>query len=895
MRWEHWLYTAPLRFRSLFRRNSVDRELEEELAFHLENKVAEGMAAGLSAEEARRRAMRAMGGLEQRKEEMRDARHVNWFIDFLQDARYALRSLRRTPAFTGFAVLTLALGIGVTSAIFSLSDALLLRPMSVPNARQVVNLVSTTHDNPRSGFSYPEYSALRDRAQSYSGVTAIGDLMAIGFTADPKSLPRVKGGVFVPGNFFRVLQVEPRIGRGFRPDEDQVPGRDAVVVISYDFWQREFGGDPSAIGRTVRLNAIDFTVIGVTPKAFTGTDLFVHPELYMPMAIAPRLAGDDTVLSDRTRRALNVMGRLKPGVSLEKARAEAALLAKNFADEYPKTNANRGASVYTGLQMRELQDTTDTQIVLMLGLLSAAVLLVSCANAASLLLSRARTRVREVAVRLAIGAGRFRLVRFLLTESLLIAAGGGCLGVLLGYAGVRFIGKYKIPAELPITFVVQMDSRVLLLSLAATLVCAIAAGLVPALQSSRTDLVTGLKAADIDVPGRRHLWGRNSLVVLQVAASFMLLTVAMMLVHGFSQVWAGDIGFSKDHLLMATFDPSLLRYSKSQTETFYKDLLRGVRNSPDVGAATLAENVPMSAGGWGAIPFVPEGFSMPRDRETFESLVNSISPGYFGAMRIPILEGRDFQDGDTAETTPVAIVNEQFAKQYWKNTPALGKRFRLRNSAGTLVQIVGITRVGKYEWIGEPPTSVMYLPLTQRPITSVTILARTTGPPEAFAERLRGIVRGIDPNQPLFDVRTMDSLYENRVIAAPLLIMQLVSAMGFVGLALSVAGLYALVTYNVGRKTREIGVRMAIGANRGNVLRMIMRQGLILVCAGSCLGLILGAVAGLLVKGVLMQTTLDLTAFLVVLPGVLAVTMLASYVPARRASRIAPVMALRYE
>src|SRR6267378_7236175 len=391
MRIEHWWFTARLRLRSILRGRQLERELDEELQFHLAHKIEEGIAKGLSPKEARYAAMRAMDGLELRKEEMRDMRRIHWLTDFLNDARFAIRSLSRTSGLTAFVVITLALGIGMTSGTFSMVDALIFRPYPVPHPSGVVTLVSTTHDSSFNDFSYREYLDIRGKTKSYDGVIANADMEAVGFSAEPAATPGIKGGMMVSGNYFHVLGVQPRLGRGFREDEDQVPGRDAVVVLGPDFWKREFASDPSVLGRTIRLNGAEFTVIGVAPETFPGLLIFGHPDFYMPLAMARVFSTNPqkNFFEDRDDRELNVRARLKPGTTLQRARNELAMLAKNFEREYPKVNHSRGAAVYTQFEARTREDLNWKFSVIFV-ILALAILLVACSNVAGLLLSRAR-------------------------------------------------------------------------------------------------------------------------------------------------------------------------------------------------------------------------------------------------------------------------------------------------------------------------------------------------------------------------------------------------------------------------------------------------------------------------------------------------------------------------
>src|SRR6266849_1482802 len=707
MRPQHWLYTIPLRLRSLFRRRHVEQELNEELQFHLEHKIEEGIANGLSPKEARYAAMRAMDGLEQRKEEMRDVLRIHWFTDFLDDARFAIRSLRRTPGLTAFVVITLALGIGMTSGTFSLLDALMFRPYPVPHPNGVVTLTSTPHDSNFDDFSYREYLDIRDKTKSYDGVIANAQMEAVGFSAEPGATPRVRGGMMVSGNYFHVLGVEPRLGRGFREDEDQAPGRDAVVVLGPDFWKHEFASDPGVIGRTIRLNGTDFTVIGVAPQTFSGMMIFGHPDFYMPLAMARMFSTNlqKNFFEDRDDRELDVKGRLKPSTTMRQGRNDLAMLAQDLEREYPKVNRSRGAAVYTQFEARTIVDGNWRFGVIFM-ILALAVLLVACTNVAGLLLSRARARTREIAVRLAIGAGRFRLIRLLLTESLILASLGGLVGIAIGYGIVQWFQSFQnviFMTDLPFSIPFRMDTRALLASIALAALSALLCGLVPALQSTRVDLVNGLKSADVDVPGRKRLWGRNVLVVAQVSTSLMLLTASFLMVRGFQHNALDETSFAKNHLLMTSFDPRLVHYNAAQTQQFYKLLAERVREAPGVQSEALTQNVPLGTDDFDGIAFVPEGLQMPRDRENFNSTMDTVDEGYFQTMGIPILRGRGFLASNTADAPRVAVVNEQFAKHYWPGGDAVGKHIRLESRAGTLVEIVGVAQTIKYQNTFEKP------------------------------------------------------------------------------------------------------------------------------------------------------------------------------------------------
>jgi predicted permease len=899
MRPQHWLYTIPLRLRSLFRRSHVEQELSEELQFHLEHKIEEGIASGLSPKEARYAALRAMGGLEQRKEEIRDMRHIRWLTDFFDDARFAIRSLRRTPGLTAFVVITLALGIGMTSATFSMVDGLIFRPYPVPHPGNVVSLVSTTHDSPYDSFSYREYLDIRDKTNSYAGVIANAAMEAVGFSAEPGTTPRIKGGTMVSGNYFQVLGVEPRLGRGFREDEDQVPGRNPVVVLGADFWRHEFASDESVLGKTILLNGTKFTVIGVAPDSFPGMSTFGHPDFYMPLAMARVFSTNiqKNFFEDRDDRELGVKARLKPGATLEQARNELAVLAKNFEREYPSANRGRSAAVYTQFQARTIEDENWKFGVIFL-ILALAVLLVACTNVAGLLLSRSRARAREIAVRLALGAGRFRLIRLLLTESLILATFGGLAGIAIGYGVVEwFHSKESIvfATELPVAIPFHMDRRVLLACVALSVLSALLCGLAPALQSTRVDLVNALKSADVDVPGRKRLWGRNMLVVAQVSMSLMLLTASFLMARGFQHDLMEGHAFTKDHLLMTSFDPRLIQYNTGQTRQFYKLLAERMREMPGVQSEALTQNVPLGNDDFDSVAFVPEGFQMPPDRANFNSTLDTIDEGYFETMGIPILRGRAFLSSDTPDSTRVAVVNEHFAKHYWPGGDAVGKHIRLDSSAGAPVEIVGVAQTIKTQNMADPADFV-YMPLAQHPVARMVLMLHTSGDPLQLVQPVKDVVHSLDSNLPMLQTRAYQDFYLNQAVRGPRIAIDLVGSMGLVGLLLAVAGLYGLVAYNVSRRTREIGIRIALGAASSNVLRLVLGKGLVLVGIGMVAGLAMGFALEQLMNSMLFNSGgVDILAYAVVVPTMFLVTMLAAYVPARRATKIAPTQALRYE
>jgi predicted permease len=884
---------------NLVTRRAQDERLKEEIAEHIALQTEENLRAGLSPVEARRQALLKFGGVEAMKQDYRAERGLLFVENLLQDLRFAIRSLRRTPGLTAFVVITLALGIGMTAATFSMVDALIFRPYPVPHPSRVLTLASTTHDSVFDNFSYREYLDIRDKTKSFDGVVANADMEAVGFSAEPGTTPRIKGGMMVSGNYFHVLGVEPRLGRGFREDEDQVPGRNPVVVLGPDFWRHEFASDPSILGKIILLNGTKFTVIGVAPDSFPGMLTFGHPDFYMPLAMAPVFTTNlqKNFFEDRDDRELNVKARLKPGATLEQARNELAVLAKNFEREYPDVNRSRGAAVYTQFQARTIEDE-NWKFGVIFVILALAVLLVACTNVAGLLLSRARSRAREIAVRLALGAGRLRLIRLLLTESMILACLGGLAGIAIGYGVIEwFHSKDSIvfATELPMAVPFHMDTRVLLACVGLSVLSALLCGLAPALQSTRVDLVNALKSADMDVPGRKRLWGRNMLVVAQVSMSLMLLTASFLMARGFQHTLMEDTGFTKDHLLMTRFDPRLIQYNAAQTQQFYKLLAERMRETPGVQSEALTQNIPLGVDDFDGVAFVPDGFQMPPDRANFNSTMDTIDEGYFQTMGIPILRGRPFLPSDTADAPRVAIVNEHFAKHYWPAGDAVGKHIRLDSSAGTPVEIIGVAQTIKYQNM-ESPMDFVYMPLAQHPVARMVLMLRSTGDPLQLVQPVKDVVRSLDTNLPMLQTRTYEDHYLNQAVRGPRIAIDLVGSMGLVGLLLAVAGLYGLVAYNVSRRTREIGIRIALGAASSDVLRLVIGKGLVLVGIGTAIGLAMGFALEQLMNSMLFDSGgVDILAYAVVVPTMFLVTMLAAYIPARRATRIAPTQALRYE
>jgi predicted permease len=703
----------------------------------------------------------------------------------------------------------------------------------------------------------------------------------------------MKYGFLVSGNFFRVMETEPRFGRGFSPEEDQAPGRDAVIVLAHAFWESEFAADPSVIGRRVRLNGLDFSVIGVAPESFTSMDQFIRPAFFVPAEMGPAmLTSNGDLLSNRSSREFIVKGRLKPGVSMRAADAEASSLAKSLEQSYPATNRGFGAALRTELQSRIDNDPGTPLMIAVLFAIVMVALVIACANVANLMLSRGQVRAREIAVRLAIGASRGRLVRQLMTESLVIAVMGGAVGLLVAQFGVAVVAALPVADEIPIQPIIQLDARALWFTLLVSLATAILFGLVPALQSTKSDLVPALKTGPAD-QNRKRFFGRNALVTVQIAGSVVLLVAASQLSRGFGFLLSHNPGFRFDHRLTMSFDPSLIRYSPEQTAQFYKTLLDRAREVPGVKSLALSSSIPM--GSWRGETVIPEGYQFPRGQESAHVWAGTVDEHYLQTLGVALLDGRGFQPTDRADSPRVAVVNELFAKHYLGKNP-IGKRIRLEQPGAPWMEVVGVTPTTKYAQMFEPPLDYVYLPFSQNPRGQMTLIAESYGDPTALAQPLRELVRSIDANIPIYGIRTMADIVDRRAVRLMHVLNGIVASIGLLGLGLALIGLYAVVAYQVARRTREIGIRMALGAARPQVLKMILKQAATMGLTGVGIGLVLSFAGSRVLSASVMATPgFDPVLFALVPLCLLLTTIVAAVIPAQRATRVDPMLALRQD
>ncbi|MGA2737630.1 MAG: ABC transporter permease [Bryobacteraceae bacterium] len=832
-----------------------------------------------------------LGNLTLAMEDVRATWGWTWLESIVADIRYSLRALRRQPGFVTVALLSLALAIGANSAIFSFADALLLRPLPVKDPAAVFDVSSTTPDNPLEGMSFPDYRDLRDRSRSFSGLAAYR-LTSLAVAANPSAPAQMRFANLVSTNFFTVAGVTPAAGRAFAPEEAAQP----VALISYAFWQQNYAGGPSAVGGSLRLNGIVFTIVGVVPPSFTGLERFALPSIFVPLGMAQRLSGQMTdPLEDRGRHDLVVKGRLSVGVSRESAQAEIAIIGAALEREYVKTNRNRHMAVRTELQRRIQQSPQLLALVKMLMGLVALILIIACSNVANLLLARGRTRSREIAIRLSIGAGRSRVVRQLMIESLIVAVAGGAAGLFVAYGGILLLNLQSVPSDPPFVLGVQLDWRVVQFSLLAALGSCIFFGLIPAWQTARTDFVGALKTGGDGASGTRRTLGRDALAAGQIALAMVVLIAAGMFLASFRNILAEPPEFRTDHLISLDTAPAALHYSPEQTQAFYRRLVDRVRTMAGVAGVALTESLPLSPSQT-AVSVAPEGYQFPKGREKEIEFGAAVDAAYFRTMHVEIKRGRAFTDDDRAGSRRVAIVNQQFAQTYWPDQDAIGKRIRLDGIDGPAAEVVGLAKTGHYLTVNEKPAPFVYLPYEQNPRARMTLIVQSTGDARALATPLREAVRSIDANVPVFNLRTVATLYESRVTDTWLNYFQMVGTMGFIGLALAMIGLYGLVAYTVSRRVKEFGIRVAVGATRRDVVWLVERRGLILSGVGIAIGGMLAAAAMPMLAAGLPGLGIGSPVVYALVPLVLLiVSAIASYVPARRAAGLDPLRALRNE
>jgi putative ABC transport system permease protein len=805
----------------------------------------------------------------------------------LQDLRYGLRMLGKSPGFTVIAVITLTLGIGATAAIFSVVDAVLLRSLPYRDAERLVSVFEDLSDVgfPRNTPAAGNYAEWKKQKEIFEDVAAMteGDYNLTGREGEPEKL----GGVAATQNLFSVLGTKPILGRVFAPEEDR-PGAENVVLISYRLWKRRFGGDPKLVGQTILLNNQKYSVLGVMPAGFSFPARNI--DIWTPIAFTSKQ------LANLGMHYLLVVGRLRPAITVEKANAALFVLARQMARQYPDSNSVIRRFFAEPLQESYTHDVRRGLIVLMAAV--GFILLIACANIANLLLSRAAGRQREIAVRTALGADRGRIVRQLLTESALLALGGGMLGVILANWCFNFL-KNLIPADLALTVSLQLDFRVLAFAVFVSLASSFLFGLAPALQVSKVDLNDVLKEGGRGSAGSRRRTFRNVLVVGEVALSLMLLVGSGLLLESFSNLRGLDPGFRSDHVLTMRLVVPETKYKDFPKRTeFFQRVLERVRALPGIKAAGFTSALPLTWPG-GTNSFTPEGMPLKRD-VTYDANNRVVTPGYFEAMRIPLRRGRLFNDSDGKNAPLVAVINETMAQKFWPGQDPIGKRFKDGgpDEKAPWIRIVGIAGDVHQMTLSEPPRQEMYFPYWQAKdnwMVPRDLVIRTTGDPQTLARAARQAIWSIDRDQPVSNVMTLDELLDEEVAQRRVQAM-LLGALAALALVLACVGIYGVLSYLVTQRTQEIGVRVALGADAAHVFRTVAGQGMGLTAIGIVTGLLASLVLSRLLVSLLFGVNpTDPLTYSGAVAVFTLVALLACYIPARRAAKVDPMVALRYE
>jgi predicted permease len=816
--------------------------------------------------------------------------------NFWKDLRYAFRMLFKSPGFTLVAVLALGLGIGANTAIFSVFNGMLWRPLPVKNPKQLVVLASKTRD-----FQFPVSMSYAD-FQDYRQLKSVfSDLVVyapspVNFGAQGR--PERAWADLVSGNYFSALGIEPVLGRTFAPDEGWVQNKDPLIVLSYKYWQKRFGGSTSIVGQTVQVNNHAFTIIGVAPEKYIGAYYFIEPDFYLPISTIGLLdptQGD--ILTRRSASFLRVLGYLQPVVTPAQAMAAAQPIDQRLAQDFPDSHKGLSLLVLPELSARPepgLGGFMSTAVIVFM-LLVGLVLLIACANVANLILARANGRRKEFATRVALGASRWRMARQLLTETVLLSAFGGLLGMVFARWAGMALTSIHIPTDIPLRlFDLRLDWRIFGFAFLAALLTGVVAGLVPSLQASRTDLADTLKAGGRSGgSSASHHRFRNALVVSQVAVSLLLLACAGFFIRSLQNSAHVDMGFRVDHTLMMSVDLGLQGYNEERGQQFFKQLTERVRSVSGVRDAAVSAYIPMGYDNSGVNVF-PEGQVIDDKTNTQVVFADMVQPSYFRTAGVPVIKGREFTDADSASAPLVAIINDTFAQTIWPGQDPIGKIFRTKKD-GPPIQVVGLTRTGKYLFLYETPQLYAYFSLAQRYSAGANLFVYSEGDPQQLVSAIREQISQLDASLPVFAVTTMEAhvRYGKPLLPARLGAM-LVGAFGVLGLVLASVGVYGVVSYSVSQRTQEIGIRTALGAQRSNVLGMILKQGMRMALIGTGIGIVLSF---LLFRG--LRTVLygvkstDFVTLGAVSGMLLTIAFLASYVPALRATRVDPVVALR--
>jgi predicted permease len=888
--------------RRFFRRRQWDEERARELDEHIALEIELNLARGLSPQEARRQAYIRLGNPTAIREEIWKMNSLVSIENLGRDIRYAFRQLLRSPGFAAIAIVTLALGIGVNTAIFSMVNGLIFSSLHIDQQSRIRQIgFRQRAQSWQPMLSLAESQQLRDATRStFSSI--IGDQYGLDGLSMQGSKPDRAFTDYVTGNYFDVLGVRPMLGRFFKPSEGLTPGADPYVVLSYAYWKQHFAADANIVGARIALDGRPMTVIGVAPESYRGLNSILKVQVYIPLAMIVPI--ENTAPADflkQANRNMQVYGRLLPGVTPQQANAALALAARQIGSAHPADERDAefyGFSLEAGRLAGGLdQDNTFGTVSAIFLALASLVLLLACVNVANLLLVRATVREREMVIRSALGAQRSRLIRQMLTESLLLASIGGISGVLLGRFGSSLLASVNLESDLPLHFDFAFDWHVFAFSVIAAVAAGLFVGVVPAVRLARANLNLVLREGGRGIAGRGHRL-RDALVTIQVAAALLLLVVAGLFTRTLSKTEHANLGFNPNHVLTMMIDPSEIGYDSKQSAQFYHALLPRLQTLPGIVSATIAQSVPMGMINNGGDTLTIDGYTPPPGQPAPFANDNLIGTDYFRTLSIPLLEGRAFNDSDNEKGPRVAIVSKAMAEKFWPHQDVIGRRFTMGANPTRPMQIIGVVGDARYGTLAGDLPSTFYVPYFQHSEqnTLEAIELRTAGAPETMILQVENVIHGMSPSLPIFEVKTLhQALYSPNGLLLYQVVAALAGVMGTLGLILAVVGVYGVLSYVVSQKTGEIGVRMALGAQRADILRMVFVQGLWIVGIGLVVGLAASFGAARLLRSMLTVSAADPATFLSV-PVILAViALLACWIPARRATRTEPMEALRVQ
>jgi predicted permease len=885
------LRTLAARLFAIFRWRGLDVDLDQELGAHLEMAIERNLRQGMNPEHARRQALLDLGGFEQTKQIYREQRGLPMIETALQDLRFGLRMLRRSPGFSALAILCLTLGIGANAAVFSWIEGILFRPYPlVTHQERLVALTGTARGE--AGATWTSWPDLLDLQKSCTLVDSFIVTKIMGTTLSLGDRAEVTTGSIVSANYFDAIGVHPILGRSFLPGEDVGSKAHPVTVISYQLWQSRFKADPAIIGKTQRLNGIEHTIVGVAPEGFLGTFVGWGMKFWVPASMEETFEGGTYKLDDRDARWIESYARLKPGVTLQQAQQEMSAIATRLEADFPATNRGRGIKLWPLWQTPFNNAGTLLPTLSIMLAVVVFVLLIACANVGNLLLVRSFARRHEMTVRVAVGANRARLVQQLVTEGLILSALAATGGLLVAH-WCRHALVLLFPARggVAMTLPGEIDWRVLALSAGVCLIATLLLGLVPALQTGKIDLAGALKSEMSGVVGGGHgkSWLRSGLVVLQVSLSFLLLVGAGLLMQSLQRIRNLHPGFSMQGVLSTLVDLSAAGYDAQRAKTFDDELLDRVQALPGVESVALARTTPLGYGSFSSSPIAVDGYQPPPDEQPAVQY-NQVGPGYFATVGIPLLSGREFTRADNETALPVAIVNDIMGAQYWRGDDPIGKRLQVK---GQWLQVVGVAKVSKYQSVRENPKPFFYVPLRQDFSVDARLNIRTRMPAEVMAGQLAREVHALDANLAPYELITLREQVE-RSTSPQRVAVTLLGVLGGLALLLATIGLYAVMSYTVSQSSRELGLRMALGAGASNLLRLVVSHGLTLTATG----VLLGAVAALgltrLLGNLLYKVSpRDPLAFGSAFVVMIVASLAACFLPAWRATRTDPARILR--